>query len=535
MRTKILFNSKVAILGIALSLMSIQAHAAGLLIAAPDLGYVGKKGTRMLAFKEDRQIIFRVCADNAYLGESVKEARKNCKNKTGKDGKKIEDICVDEKILARELPKILTKILGINDKNFEKQVQDILLGKGGVIPEFEKLKEKEDQLAAFMKSKKAYGDDSVTPGLEETLRSEIDQLKKTYSNLSSEVENLQKIMDSITNGDALTVDVATAREEERTGHSVSLPDVLAHFRDNESARYGIDVATWAVLKQVEFSSIINDSKKKKHPVKENGKTVEIMGVEFEIGSPKSEEGRMWYGTSDEDQWTVYFTKNVDIAKTETTQKFWREALELAEEKAKNNSELARILAKLKAQMEREIGNRTISDYKDPSRFKGSDLPVETVSYSDSKLFIDILNVLTKGSDFKYRLPTEAQWEYAARAGTTTPYSFKKDEIDQYAVYGKAGKQAAIVKGNRKPNAFGLYDMHGNVWEWTEDLKAGYSELSFVIDPVQEYPKAGSSRVMRGGSWGCSAQDLRSANRGSSHPGYGFSNVGFRLARMPRNT
>ena len=134
------------------------------------------------------------------------------------------------------------------------------------------------------------------------------------------------------------------------------------------------------------------------------------------------------------------------------------------------------------------------------------------------------------ADEEYRLPTQAQWEYACRAGTTTAFSFGDDEkqLGEYAWFtGNTGsKKYAHKVGAKKPNPWGLHDMHGNVWEWCSDWY--YEELSGGTDPVG--PRRGSSRVIRGGGWRGSPGYCRSASRGSSAPSGSSDGMGFRVAR-----
>jgi formylglycine-generating enzyme required for sulfatase activity len=132
---------------------------------------------------------------------------------------------------------------------------------------------------------------------------------------------------------------------------------------------------------------------------------------------------------------------------------------------------------------------------------------------------------------QYRLLSEAEWEYAARARTTGPYSFEDDEsvLGEYAWYGKNSGNRTHPVGEKKPNGFGLYDMHGNVWEWVEDC---------YHDSYQEAPSDGSAwiagacgeRVVRGGAWGGNPRDLRSAVRGGNTPGNRTNVLGFRVGR-----
>jgi formylglycine-generating enzyme required for sulfatase activity len=167
----------------------------------------------------------------------------------------------------------------------------------------------------------------------------------------------------------------------------------------------------------------------------------------------------------------------------------------------------------------------------PSKFKGRTNPVEQVSWDDVQEFIRRLN-RKEGTD-KYRLPTEAEWEYAARAGTTSAYSFGDDAsyLGRYAWYdGNSGDRPHPV-GQKPPNAWGLHDMHGNVWEWVQDWYDGnYYGRSPSTDP--RGPSSGSSRVYRGGSWIYDAAYCRSANRYSYWPDYRYDNLGFRLALSP---
>jgi formylglycine-generating enzyme required for sulfatase activity len=239
---------------------------------------------------------------------------------------------------------------------------------------------------------------------------------------------------------------------------------------------------------------------------------------FMMGSPSSESGRY----SDEKQHKVTLTKGHFMQTTEVTQGQWKKVM----------------------------GNN-------PSDFKncGDNCPVESVSWNDAKEFIKKLN--NKDKNFTYRLPTEAEWEYAARGGTKTALytgditikgQRNAPELDKIAWYGgnscvdyaggydcsdwKEKQYSCSRCGTRKtglktPNAFGLYDMIGNVWEWCEDWYGDYPS-GHVTDP--RGPGSGSYRVIRGGSWGDYAVSCRSAGRGYSSPGFTFSNGGgFRLA------
>ncbi|MBF0342327.1 MAG: formylglycine-generating enzyme family protein [Magnetococcales bacterium] len=169
-----------------------------------------------------------------------------------------------------------------------------------------------------------------------------------------------------------------------------------------------------------------------------------------------------------------------------------------------------------------------------SEFPGRDLPVENVSWEDVQEFIQKLNRLEK-TDL-YRLPTEAEWEYAARAGTETVryWGNGMEEMERYAWFGydqgNAYRQTHPV-GQLQPNGWGLHDMLGNVWEWVADWHGErYYQVSPEVDP--KGPDKGVSRVVRGGSWNNGGESLRISNRHDYHHEYRNSAVGFRLARTP---
>lgn len=249
--------------------------------------------------------------------------------------------------------------------------------------------------------------------------------------------------------------------------------------------------------------------------KEDGKAnqmeldlVLIPAGKFLMGSPASEKDR-W---GNETQHEVTLTKPFYMGKYEVTQEQW----------------------------EAVMGSN-------PSNTKGAKLPVTGVSWENCQEFIRKLNAKTDGG---YRLPTEAEWEYACRAGTNTAYSFGDSFTENDANINSSGPK---VVGSYKPNAFGLYDMHGNVWEWCEDWYGGYpasrKDLSF-LQTITEWckdwyggypagpatnpkgPVTGQYRVMRGGSFLFNESEARSSFRCNDTPTYRYNSVGFRLARTP---
>jgi formylglycine-generating enzyme required for sulfatase activity len=189
----------------------------------------------------------------------------------------------------------------------------------------------------------------------------------------------------------------------------------------------------------------------------------------------------------------------------------------------------------------------VTGLKNPSYFsedgggkdevKGLDtrrFPVEQVSWKDARAFIDALNQADnkKPAGWEYDLPTEAEWEYACRAGTTAAYSFGDDykDLRDYAWYWQNSHGRTHEVGTRKPNPWGLYDMHGNVWQWCRDGKREYSEESKKDPKGQE--KDDDRRVVRGGSYISVEADCRSASRLDSAPGNLAINLGFRVVLRP---
>ncbi len=221
---------------------------------------------------------------------------------------------------------------------------------------------------------------------------------------------------------------------------------------------------------------------------------------FEMGSPSNEPERF----DNEKQHQVTLTNGFYMQTTEVTQGQW----------------------------ESVMGSN-------PSYFKncGRNCPVEQVSWEDVQEFVRKLN----GRDGKnsYRLPTEAEWEYAARAGTTTPFAFGDCLSTGQANYDGNNPMPGCSKGEYRqttvpadsfsPNKWGLYNMHGNVWEWCQDWYGDYPSGS-VTDP--KGPGSSSARVFRGGSWGSLAGYCRSALRNYRVPSNRHGHVGFRLVALP---
>ncbi len=224
------------------------------------------------------------------------------------------------------------------------------------------------------------------------------------------------------------------------------------------------------------------------------------GKRVTIGSSKSEVGR----SSDEAAREVILTNPFEMQVTPVTQLQWLMVMGKNPSNFKDGGEVLKGVA------------------------LNSNHPVERVSWYDAQEFIKRLNMLD--SRYEYRLPTEAEWEASVRAGTDTAYSFGNDAADlsQYGWHSaNSGKQTHEVAG-LKPNSAGLYDMHGNIWEWVQDAYVSTPPGGF--DPLVA---SGSSRVIRGGSWFSDSQGLRSAQRGHADPDAHRLNLGLRLLRTSK--
>ncbi|MFB2934951.1 formylglycine-generating enzyme family protein [Aerosakkonemataceae cyanobacterium BLCC-F154] len=247
----------------------------------------------------------------------------------------------------------------------------------------------------------------------------------------------------------------------------------------------------------------------------------IPGGSFLMGSPENELGR----TDDESPQRQVTIKPFCMGKYPVTQAQWKAVAALP-------------------QVSRELN-------PDPSYFKGADRPVECVSWYDAVEFCDRL---TNKTERKYRLPSEAEWEYACRAGTTTPFHFGEtittdlanyrgtdnEEYKWSGSYGRGPKgiyrqETTPVGSFKVGNRFGLFDMHGNVWEWCADHwhsnyeGAPVDGSAWVNEPQNENDNNSQiDMVLRGGSWLNYPEDCRSACRSDDVAGSGNNHIGFRI-------
>jgi formylglycine-generating enzyme required for sulfatase activity len=227
----------------------------------------------------------------------------------------------------------------------------------------------------------------------------------------------------------------------------------------------------------------------------NGVRLEMVGVaggEFQMGSPDNEVGRAPDSWVEGPQHRVT-VQAFSIGKYEITQAQWR----------------------------------AVMDGKNPSKFMGDDQPIESVSWEDAKVFCQ---KLAQKTDKRYGLPSEAEWEYACRARTTGAYAGKLDEM---AWHTDNSDTKTHLVGQKRANAFGLYDMHGNVWEWCEDVYKSTYNYQPTDGSAWLSGEGLKFRVMRGGSWKDRSGDLRSAKRSTVSPGDSAGYLGFRVVVSAR--
>jgi|GEM_PF-2949282 serine/threonine protein kinase len=226
--------------------------------------------------------------------------------------------------------------------------------------------------------------------------------------------------------------------------------------------------------------------------------------DFTMGSPKAEAERL----DNEDQVNVFLSHGFWLGETEVTQGQWEQLMGTTPWKG-------RVCV-----------------------MEGSDYAASYVTHTDASIYAEKLTIQERGSGhlpdgWQYSLPTEAQWEYGCRAGTTTKFGFGSNESDlgEYAWYGLnahlVGESYAHKVGQKKANAWGLHDMHGNVWEWCSDWYV--DKLPGGVDPVGK--TSGPVRVRRGAGWGAKAGPCRSANRGTLPPDTPYNTQGFRLSTV----
>lgn len=321
-------------------------------------------------------------------------------------------------------------------------------------------------------------------------------------------------------GDSVSQTPQTASEKSSSAPVVEKAVVQKTVVASSPAQTEVEVDTYRAKKR----SVLNQPRtgKKVKFLLPGGVPLEMIYIEggnFKMGSPERELGRY----SDENLHSVIFSHPYFIGKYPVTQAQWKAVMG-----------------------------------KNPSSDKGDNKPVTDVNWMDAMAFCakvnsritqsDVIQKLgvEEGIDFvaqrvdlkssKFNLPTEAQWEYACRAGTTTALNRGKNlsdmdpcpKLDEVGWYGSNSNGMVHIVGEKAPNTWGLYDMHGNVWEWCQDW---YDEEYYNKCPSNDPrgPSMGRGHVLRGGSWGCGASACRSASRNYDEPRSSHAGIGFRLA------
>ena len=443
-----------------------------------DAEVIGPKGEVILFYKENvlligNVIVVKQCEDHVDL-----ELRGDCKVKPGTV---VQNVPVSD---FRKALKMALRLPGGNYDDVTKEKIELYNKRNrgnieGLLKRQRDLKVEINKIESFIeKFGKENTDSNYLSKLKESL-SQVDgelgdhaQLDRIIKEINGEINSL---VDHIISSDALHEYVFS---KQKTGFIFNI--LRAYLR--------------APMLSASFQRIEKDS--------------------FDMGSPSNEADR----DGDEDQKRVTISKSFDIMITEVTQMQW--FLVMGDNPSRFKSP------------ENCDNHVTINGQGLCPRN-----PVERVSWNRVQEYIKKLNDshglsgcegTPKDSEGCYRLPTEAEWELAARGNTTTAYSFgdESSRLGDYAWYWENSGSKTHPVGLKEANPYGLYDVHGNVWEWVQDK---YNKsLPGGIDPL--HTSSGSYRVFRGGSWNFSALVLRSANRSYGNPGEGYSFVGFRLVR-----
>ena len=293
---------------------------------------------------------------------------------------------------------------------------------------------------------------------------------------------------SILSAKIIDVQIKGIDDGKKTFQQQDYKEAVLFAKRETIQRAGVKIKSMTIVKDMMLES---DVPPKKITNSLGMEFVYVKPGSFMMGSPANESGRY----DDEMQHRVTLSKGFYMQTTEVTQGQWRAIMGSS-----------------------------------PSKFSncGEDCPVEQVSWDDVQTFISKLNRKKGGN--RYRLPTEAEWEYAARAGSTARFCYGDDEgrLSEYAWYsGNSGGKTHPV-AQKQPNAWGLYDMHGNVYEWCQDWYDKNYPSGNVTDPTG--PSSGSLRVLCGGSWSSLAEFCRSAIRYGKFSATRNLYLGFRLVR-----
>lgn len=355
--------------------------------------------------------------------------------------------------------------------------------------------------------------------LEHCLFSELPELRNFGLRVLNEHKNnsknlflkaLEKLYQSQLDATTWIQSESSAPEEilEKAAYLTLHPELREHLSEEQNRLIEPILKTFTLLPT--FEKYLNETISS--PIK--AESFQFVSYEFPpngtkilLGSP-THEAKRWYGR--EELHEVVLTDSFQIQATPVTQLQW--TLIMGDNPSKFNQDGIMI----------EVNQRQIA-------IRPND-PIDYVSWIDAQIFIDKLNLIDP--DYTYRLPTEAEWEFAARAGTKTPFSHGENinDLNFYAWTINNGNHHPHEVATLKPNSDGIYDMHGNIWEWVHDW---WSETfpPFSVNP--QGPPTGQERILRGGSCANMAPDSRSARRLPYHPNSQRNFAGFRLVRVAK--
>ena len=456
--------------------VSFSTHAA--------VSVIGPDGKVELFYQNGGNIIAKECANYKTV---VVVADCEVMEDEGKRIRRYDDIS--------EFKDVLRAGLRVSEENWDEDMKKKIAfynkrNEEGIKNLLKKESDLMEKISARENFAKKYGAKAIDANEMKKLKDELARVRRQWSRPNEMgVHIIQKIEREIDNLMRLIAD------------SDQEPYFYIFLQEEKSFTFNILKEFWAV-------GVISKFK-------------EIPAGSFMMGSPFDEAGRL----NDEEgaegkPVEVHISQPFDMMVTEVTQQQWFEVM---------GNNLSRY-----NQVENCSNHKIINGV-----LLCPDNPVEGVSWSDIQNFAAQLNKQEnlKGCDGTpsggqgcFRLPTEAEWEYAARGGTTTAYSFgsNPEDLSEYAWFGLNSDRRTHKVAQLMPNPYGLYDMHGNVWEWVQD---GYVEkLPGGTDPFQPPIAEGVFHVVRGGSWFHIVQDLRSAFRKGVYPNNRYNNIGFRLVK-----
>jgi formylglycine-generating enzyme required for sulfatase activity len=451
--------------------MAANVHSAPLF----DVGLVGPKGEVTLIYRDSDVIVYKECKDHTPL-----TTRADCVLKTGTSIQRVQ---------VTDFKNRLIGLISIDSLTQEKA----------------SIEEEIAQIDRFIKSPNGGAANADTEKLKK-LEADLERVRGLLSRQSDYKEAIEELVEEVISNQNLT-------PIQFSNKALAFEFYILRALRGECSPTGSTCPGQGSSCTKPDSTLCANF-------------VTIKAGTFLMGSPEGERDR--YG--DEKQHQVTLTKNFEIQTTEVTQAQWVKVMGNNPSRFKNRENC----------------------YTSYTEINGVALcpnnPVEQVSGNDIQGFLSKLNGCTQNTcqgsvKYTYRLPTEAEWEYAARGGqyannrpndpcggsSTSAYSFGNNPcaLDDYAWYKEnSGNQTQAV-ATKEANPAGLYDVHGNVWEWVQDGDGEYGNCSTVV-PFSF--GSGSYRVFRGGSWYNVAPLLRSASRSYVLPGYRYSNVGFRLVR-----